>query len=92
MFKKCVVADGDCDINIIDNSSFLIRETIVSGRGNKKIIFNSLAGKSSNDKVLDFSSRQVTFFANSIVINKGTSDTQKIFNPLTRTCGYSEEN
>ncbi|MDR3124460.1 MAG: hypothetical protein LBU10_01095 [Endomicrobium sp.] len=33
LFKKCVVADGDCDINIIGNSAFLIKETIVSVRG-----------------------------------------------------------
>jgi hypothetical protein len=46
----------------------------------------------SGDKVLDFSGREVTLFADFMVLNEGTDDTQRIFNFLTRAGGYSEEN
>ncbi|MDR0723871.1 MAG: hypothetical protein LBF23_01645 [Endomicrobium sp.] len=90
-FKKCIVADGDCDINIFGNYTFIIKETITSGRGNKRIIFNSQAGKSPDDYMLDFSGSRVTFFENSVVENEGGC-THRIINPFTRGCGYSEEN
>jgi hypothetical protein len=72
LFKRCIVADGDCDINIGGNYSFLIKETITSGRGNKRIIFNRNQDRRlPDDEVLDFSGRRVTFFANSLVENEG---------------------